>query len=1158
LTIDGVDVQVELAATAVSVVSDYLSVNVALNPESADSIPVVVTYNGVDSNGADILIAAYNGSTLLGWTIYNRSTNLDAGIDSATATITLDFDLARFNSYFTTSGLTLMAWQGTAYVGTGSDASPGLTYGTTTSVSFRANSISGTSTTSTLSSSGLTRSGTTIAGAQTNFADVTFTEITLDAISDGEVVDVPLSPDLDFELNSDLSGSLSVSPETVGVVFGISGGSASERQGFDLEKAGEYGVLYLNSSTGDYLYVANPSAVDALDQGVEETDEFVFTAFRLDTEESKSIGVTVNATKNIYTTTEINGTTTDPWRFISSANAYEADGTKLGQSFKVDGEGTFQIDEAVFWLQKKESTTTGTITLTIRDSWSGAVLYEGTANLADLTATSSDSNFERVVFDLTWKGSGDDPGLSAGQTYIFRFSATAGKAYVLGGTSSDKFYPGGALIQDGTAKPLNAEDLVFELKGSVLSGGIEEVQTTYTVNIIGASEVDEDPPLNVSNVTVNEGSPYAVFTVGGVAGQLVSLALDDGTADGDDYGSGLEYFDGTEWVEYTLGDLVALDEEGELLVRTTITQDDEYEVSETFTLIVTNAGGTEFEGTGTIVDDGTGEYFAEDNNSGDSVVPEGVFLDDDRDVDGIDNDIEDALANLAGGSNDLNGDGIPDSQQNALATLAWTVKANFDTSTNPDTVNDTPTESIITLGVMSGTADEEGKYDVDSTYKLVAIEVLAEDDEDVGGGKPVSLNGQAIVSPWDPIRFAVEPNNAEGTLTDLGGDPSNGTQILVVIDISRANLDEGYFNAYLKYVSAEVLSDAADKGVSLVDLDGDPITSAGWYDFTRRTDASGNFVGDGAVFKILDGKIVAIELYFTDNAFGDNDMDANRIFDPGLPVFLQPLAVEPPVNAPAPARPVARPEPVAPDAVVVQQVVPPQPDGQLLAPPGAAAAIEQLPEMRSPHVPLRFDSALHPLLALASLAPSDLTEPVNDNRFPVESWMRYFDLYATQGDWRVAVLPAEGDQLAVFRGMGDLFVEAGATGEIAVPWDAFSHSQTDAVVALEAKLVDGAALPAWLRFDPRTGRFSYRLPADWRGELVVRVLARDAKGNEVSTLFRLQVGERAKASGDRPVNAGLQEQLRDAARQRQMTDWARAENAAWSAQVASLAPVLAH
>jgi hypothetical protein len=101
-------------------------------------------------------------------------------------------------------------------------------------------------------------------------------------------------------------------------------------------------------------------------------------------------------------------------------------------------------------------------------------------------------------------------------------------------------------------------------------------------------------------------------------------------------------------------------------------------------------------------------------------------------------------------------------------------------------------------------------------------------------------------------------------------------------------------------------------------------------------------------------------------------------------------------------------------------------------------------------------------------------------------------------------------------------------------------------------------LPAWLRFDPRTGRFSYRLPADWRGELVVRVLARDAKGNEVSTLFRLQVGERAKASGDRPVNAGLQEQLRDAARQRQMTDWARAENAAWSAQVASLAPVLAH
>jgi hypothetical protein len=105
---------------------------------------------------------------------------------------------------------------------------------------------------------------------------------------------------------------------------------------------------------------------------------------------------------------------------------------------------------------------------------------------------------------------------------------------------------------------------------------------------------------------------------------------------------------------------------------------------------------------------------------------------------------------------------------------------------------------------------------------------------------------------------------------------------------------------------------------------------------------------------------------------------------------------------------------------------------------------------------------------------------------------------------------------------------------LVLPWDAFAHSQTDAVVTVEASLANGEALPGWLVFDAKTGTFTYQVPPGWRGELVVRITARDGKGGEASTLFRLNVGERAKASADAgtPGRTGLQEQLREAARQR--------------------------
>ncbi|MFC5193173.1 Ig-like domain-containing protein, partial [Algoriphagus aquatilis] len=131
--------------------------------------------------------------------------------------------------------------------------------------------------------------------------------------------------------------------------------------------------------------------------------------------------------------------------------------------------------------------------------------------------------------------------------------------------------------------------------------------------------------LAVTNVTVNEASPFVVFTVRGIEDQLISLLLSDGTAISADYGPGLEYFNGSSWVVYAAGTLVPLDGSGKLWVRTPIKQDEEFERAETFTLTASISEKLSAAGTATIKDDGTGAIFKEDGTEDNSAMK-----DDDR------------------------------------------------------------------------------------------------------------------------------------------------------------------------------------------------------------------------------------------------------------------------------------------------------------------------------------------------------------------------------------------------------------------------------------------------------------------------------------------------------------------------------------------------
>ena len=117
----------------------------------------------------------------------------------------------------------------------------------------------------------------------------------------------------------------------------------------------------------------------------------------------------------------------------------------------------------------------------------------------------------------------------------------------------------------------------------------------------------------MTSPTVNEASPYAVFTVSGVAGQNVSLVLAGVSAGGTDFGAAdatnlqVSLDNGLTWTNYTAA--VTLPAGGSILVRTPVIEDSISDNNETLTLTATPLGGAAAVGTATIKDDGTGTIY---------------------------------------------------------------------------------------------------------------------------------------------------------------------------------------------------------------------------------------------------------------------------------------------------------------------------------------------------------------------------------------------------------------------------------------------------------------------------------------------------------------------------------------------------------------------
>ncbi len=144
--------------------------------------------------------------------------------------------------------------------------------------------------------------------------------------------------------------------------------------------------------------------------------------------------------------------------------------------------------------------------------------------------------------------------------------------------------------------------------------------------------------------------------------------------------------------------------------------------------------------------------------------------------------------------------------------------------------------------------------------------------------------------------------------------------------------------------------------------------------------------------------------------------------------------------------------------------------------------------------PQGFASALQPLApkpVTAEVVPLSLGEAVTSS-----------------SGYPIPVSDSAPQGLTLNRGITDQFVQStNATTRVSMPFDAFIHSNKDAVIKIEAKQADNAPLPPWVQFDPATGVFEVTPPPNFRGKIDLKVVARDDDGREATAIFQMFIGE---------------------------------------------------
>ena len=615
---------------------------------------------------------------------------------------------------------------------------------------------------------------------------------------------------------------------------------------------------------------------------------------------------------------------------------------------------------------------------------------------------------------------------------------------------------------------------------------------TVTIHVIG-----------VTDVTVNEASPWAVFAVNGAGGGAITLALANSTAtmdvngipvtDGsEDFGPLLEYSadNGTTWNIYTTGS-VNLNGSGNLLVRTPIINDGPFEGAHTFTLTATVFGGASDSGTGTIKDDGTGDIY-DDNGNVDGSAPK----DDDRPtltVTGMDVEEGSRATFTVTLTNAIEADTAIDLALADVDTETGDFSTTYEWSEDGGTTWNTVSSNQITL--------TGGKTSF-------LVRVATTDDTSFEGAEAFKLTASFNASA---LKFV---NGSSGT-----------TRTGYTAEGSSTIYDDGSIDG----------DDGSDSDTSTVKDDDRGITVSGLDDVSE---------GSNAIFKVdlPDGndRDTEISLVLGNGTAGSND------YGPGFTAYYYngitqvPLSIiDGKINLPAGVTSFFVSVPITQDpefegaenfsltatitggnsaddtSTILDDGTGKTYDDKGLNPTGPGNDDRPKP---APIPPVISDPEAPP----KPFVPEGEFVPPPPAKFYVPEPVPVKEVLTSSSGFRAAVIEGSAPALTLFKGIDDQFVESvGNVTSFALPSDAFAHTRAEATLTLEAKMADGSRLPDWVLFDGQAGVFRLTPPAGYTGELEVKVIARDNEGREAEAKFKLNVAPKVMKVGRESLSEKL-------------------------------------
>ncbi|HSW20916.1 MAG TPA: cadherin domain-containing protein, partial [Ramlibacter sp.] len=216
------------------------------------------------------------------------------------------------------------------------------------------------------------------------------------------------------------------------------------------------------------------------------------------------------------------------------------------------------------------------------------------------------------------------------------------------------------------------------------------------------------------------------------------------------------------------------------------------------------------------------------------------------------------------------------------------------------------------------------------------------------------------------------------------------------------------------------------------------------------------------------------------------------------------------VPPPRPADPPAAPQPPKPALDELEQV----------SPPAAVFFLHKVPSLNA--LPLSQDlplvsSAAQPRPALPGTASAPTPEPLPATVARATP-LPFVRLGAADA------AAAGADTLTAVPRLGAAIVTGGREVLVELPEGTFTHSSGAAAISVTAQQADGKPLPAWLRFDPLTGRLFGVAPAGFIGTVKIQLIARDTQGLAAITLIDIVVDDAVEApSGGAPAEPSAPE-----------------------------------